>query len=264
MIHFPIGLNMFEQAKVVARIPARRRLHPSFMHSFGITENYFVIIEQPLSISMLSMAKGIILRKPIANALKWFSNDCTLFHVVSRSTGKIEFTYKAATFFFFHVIAAFESENNIVIDICCFRDPSIIDCLYVEAMEKMHKIENYADLIQSRPLRFVLPLNVQKTSKIPKCNIWSKLKRMLRKGSEEKCFLQTPHIANLFDQKPITAEPIRENIIHLEGSNAQGYYLEDESVFCVPEILCELGCETPRINEKMCTGKFKVARLFTS
>ncbi|KAK5649039.1 hypothetical protein RI129_003931 [Pyrocoelia pectoralis] len=63
VVHFPNdskhGVNdrtMFERARVVATIPARWRLHPSYMHSFGITKNYFVIVEQPLT---LAVPKGL-------------------------------------------------------------------------------------------------------------------------------------------------------------------------------------------------------------
>lgn len=41
---------MFDDATIVAEIPARWQMNPSYMHSFAITENYFIIIEQPLKV----------------------------------------------------------------------------------------------------------------------------------------------------------------------------------------------------------------------
>lgn len=41
-----------EEAHVVASIPTRRPFSPSYFHSFGLTENYYIFIEQPMVISI--------------------------------------------------------------------------------------------------------------------------------------------------------------------------------------------------------------------
>ena len=45
------------------------------MHSFGITENYFIIVEQPLSLSVIKMAKCQMNDEPISTCLKWQKNE---------------------------------------------------------------------------------------------------------------------------------------------------------------------------------------------
>lgn len=67
-------LSMFDQATLVAGVPCRWKLNPSYMHSFGITDNYFIIIEQPLTISVPKVIVARARHDPIINCLKWHEN----------------------------------------------------------------------------------------------------------------------------------------------------------------------------------------------
>lgn len=66
---------MFRQLHIVASIKCRWPLHPGYMHSFGMTEHYFIIVEQPLSISLYSAVVNKFKGNPLSNALRWFK-DC--------------------------------------------------------------------------------------------------------------------------------------------------------------------------------------------
>lgn len=68
-------LSMFEQAKVISTIPSRWILNPSYMHTFGMTENYFIIIEQPLSIGIVPLITCKIKNEPMNSCFKWFENE---------------------------------------------------------------------------------------------------------------------------------------------------------------------------------------------
>lgn len=68
-------LSMFDQAKIVASVPSRWLLNPSYMHTFGITENFFIIVEQPLSISFAKMATSLFKQKPMMNSFKWHEKE---------------------------------------------------------------------------------------------------------------------------------------------------------------------------------------------
>lgn len=52
--------HSFEHSEVLATIPATNKWAPGYYHSFGITENYFILFESPLRISMLSLIKMFI------------------------------------------------------------------------------------------------------------------------------------------------------------------------------------------------------------
>lgn len=66
---------MFDQAIIVASIPSRWLLNPSYMHTFGITENYFIIIEQPLAVSLATVVSCKMKQQPMRAALKWYEKE---------------------------------------------------------------------------------------------------------------------------------------------------------------------------------------------
>lgn len=257
---------MFENASIVAEIPAHWQLNPAYMHTFAITENYFIVIEQPLSISMIESIKAKFLRRPLASIFKWFEHECTLFHVICRRSGARKFTFKAAPFFYLHTINAHERGDYIAVDICCYRDPSVLDCMYVEAMENMHSIKNYSRMFRSRPLRFILPISEKHQKTPPTPSLWNSLKKIASQFSSstiEKYLKKYQSTGQIIDSNPANSKfwlnfesnyRVR-NLIKWEKSGCRAYHLEDSSIYCVPEQLCNIGCETPRINEKHSNGK---------
>lgn len=50
--------------------------------------------------------------------------------------------------------------NHIVVDICMYRDPAMLDCMYVETMKDMQYNPDYAKMFRGRPARYVLPLDI--------------------------------------------------------------------------------------------------------
>ena len=48
----------FDGGQLMARIKCRWMLEPGYMHSFAITENYFILIEQPMTVHAPTLAKG--------------------------------------------------------------------------------------------------------------------------------------------------------------------------------------------------------------
>lgn len=50
--------------------------------------------------------------------------------------------------------------------------------------------------------------------------------------------------------KPESKSNVNENLITLCNTTAQAYYLQNGDVMVKPEVICEIGCETPRINYK--------------
>lgn len=72
IICFPKGENIFDNAHIVASLPARFKLNPSYMHTFGLSENYFVIVEQPLTVSVSKIFKSHLMNDPLISCMKWF------------------------------------------------------------------------------------------------------------------------------------------------------------------------------------------------
>lgn len=141
----------------------------------------------------------------------------------------------------------------------------MLDCMYVEAMENMQRLPDYAKMFRGKPLRFVLPLNSNQKqsnsgSSKSSFNLLPRLKTM-KKAPEQnnklrKCDIEdTVHTKlNVDCENDNSAngsdsnKNMGNNLIKMVGYNAEAYLLDDLNVFCVPESLCDLGCETPRIN----------------
>jgi carotenoid cleavage dioxygenase-like enzyme len=125
--------NICEQADVICQIPSSHSLGLSYFHSFGVTENYIIFLEQSLKFSLTSFLKGLILNKSFKDALIMDENFQTRVHVVDKKTGEIcKQKFITDPLFLFHHINAYEkrdSENNlteIVCDICAY-DPKYFD-----------------------------------------------------------------------------------------------------------------------------------------
>ena len=119
IIYFPNCENMFEDAQIVATIPVRWKLHPGYMHTFGITENYFIIVEQPLTVSVPSVIKNQLLNEPMISSLKWFPEKSTYIYLIERKTGNLKQTYQAESFFYLHIINSYEVNIIKLFFFCC-------------------------------------------------------------------------------------------------------------------------------------------------
>lgn len=50
----------FGNGRLVAKVRSRWMLEPGYMHSFAVTDNYFILIEQPLTVHAPTLAKGTL------------------------------------------------------------------------------------------------------------------------------------------------------------------------------------------------------------
>lgn len=227
VICFPHGENIFKDAHIVAELPTRWKLHPCYMHTFGITENFFVIVEQPLTVSIPAVVKSQISNEAMISCLKWFADKFTCIYLIDRNSGQLQHTFCAEGFFYLHIINQYEKDDHVVIDISCYKDPEMLNCMYVESIKNMQSNPDYARLFRGRPLRYVLPLKYQQKAKT---------------------------LANLFSWSCEMSFDKFENLVTLADTKASAFQLPDGSIFCNPELLCNLGCETPRINYEKYLG----------
>jgi carotenoid isomerooxygenase len=221
---FPGG--SIENAKIVATLPCRWKFNPSYMHSFGITENYFIIIEQPYVISVMSLLAAKIGNKSLSSCFKWYPNKQVKISIIERKTGVLKHVFYTETFFFLHTINQYEIDDHIVLDISCYKDGSIIGEFFTEKLKNLNNHFKFMENTRTRPLRFVLPLKYSSMSKQGFSNFFGK--------------------RVLFDK----------NLVTLEGSSASAFLNSNNgSIFCNPEILCDIGCELVRFNNDSYLGK---------
>ncbi|XP_025269761.1 carotenoid isomerooxygenase isoform X1 [Camponotus floridanus] len=254
-------LSMFDQATIVASAPSRWLLNPSYMHTFGITDNYFIIVEQPLAMSFIGMMTTHLKREPMINCFKWHENENTLIHIISRKTGQLIRTFVAETFFYFHIINQFETRDGeyVVLDICCYRDAKILEYMYIDALKNMHGDIDFARLTRARPLRFVLPMREVHPDTTSDCNLIT-IKTVHQSLQLFQDVISIDHKTNL---------EIIDDADNMENSDKSRYWRDERSalrkksvahfldgkIFVKPELLCDVGCEIPRINTDFHLGK---------
>lgn len=114
-------------------------------------------MEQPLNVSLTSLVTNKIKNEPLASCLRWYHDEYvrqlissnqftpnnnkfqTRIDVLNRETGRLEHKFFAEPFFYLHIINQYETHDYIVLDICIYRDASMLDCMYIEAMKVMLK-----------------------------------------------------------------------------------------------------------------------------
>lgn len=60
-----------KKAEVICSVPCRTLLTPSYYHSFGMTDNYFIFIEQPFKLDIVKMATAYMRGVNWASCLKF-------------------------------------------------------------------------------------------------------------------------------------------------------------------------------------------------
>jgi len=123
--------GMGKEKKVVASREVKR---PAYMHSFGNTRRYTVLVEFPFVLNPLKIRFS---NDTIAESYTWKPQKGTRFTVFDRETGDIAAEPTARPFFAFHHINAYENgDDEIVLDLCEYEDTSIVDDLYLDRLRQ--------------------------------------------------------------------------------------------------------------------------------
>lgn len=102
---------------------------PAYMHSFGMTPRYVILVEFPLVVNPLSLLLG---GKPFIENYHWKPERGTRFLVLDKQDGSLVGTYMTEPFFAFHHVNAFERDGEVVVDISAYPDATIVQDLYLE------------------------------------------------------------------------------------------------------------------------------------
>lgn len=117
------------QREAICRIRVKR---PSYMHSFSITRNHVILIENPLTANPLSF---LFSGKAFIDNFEWDSRRGTMFYVVDRRTGKVR-RIEGQGMFHLHTVNAWEDGNEIVLDLSAYPSAAIIDYLRLENLRR--------------------------------------------------------------------------------------------------------------------------------
>ncbi|XP_064193210.1 beta,beta-carotene 15,15'-dioxygenase isoform X1 [Anguilla rostrata] len=144
--------------EVISTIPCRSLLTPSYYHSFGMTDNYFIFIEQPFKLDILKMATAYMRGVNWASCLKFHPEDNTLIHLIDRKTGKqVETKFFTDSMVVYHHVNAFEEDGHVVFDVIAYNDNSLYDMFYLSKIKEDSE-ENRKAYSRPKCKRFVLPV----------------------------------------------------------------------------------------------------------
>lgn len=104
---------------------------PAYMHSFGMTENYVILVEFPLVVKPLDL---LLSGKPFIENFSWKPNKGTRFIVINKQNGNLVGIYNSDAFFAFHHVNSFEKDGEVFVDIIAYHDSSIVNALYLDVL----------------------------------------------------------------------------------------------------------------------------------
>ena len=103
------------------------------MHSVGLTERWLVLVEFPYVVNPLALALS---GRPYIENYRWRPERGTQIHLFDRSSGEAAGPFQTDACFGFHHVNAFETGDEVSIDICTYPDPQIVQDLYLERLRE--------------------------------------------------------------------------------------------------------------------------------
>jgi beta,beta-carotene 9',10'-dioxygenase len=116
------------QPRVLASLPTRE---PAYMHSFGLTERWFVLGEFPLVVNPLALALS---GRPYIENYRWKPERGTRITLLDRRTGEVGGVFEGDACFSFHHVNAYEEGGEVIVDACTYPDAGVIEDLYLERL----------------------------------------------------------------------------------------------------------------------------------
>jgi carotenoid cleavage dioxygenase-like enzyme len=135
------------ERKTVTEIPVDR---PSYMHSFGMSENYLILVEFPLVTNPITL---LLSGRPFIETYRWRPDRGLRFTVVDKDTGKIVRQVTTDACFGFHLVNAFEADGAVMIDMVAYADAGILKAFYLDSLR------HGGGVVTGTLTRFTIPLD---------------------------------------------------------------------------------------------------------
>jgi carotenoid cleavage dioxygenase-like enzyme len=122
-----------DRRRLIAAVPTDA---PAYLHSFGLTPNYIVLVEFPLRVNPLRLATSRFHNTPFIENYRWQPELGTQFHLISRETGAVVNTAQAEPLFSFHHVNAYETGDEVVVDLSAYEDAAIVQQFYLDRLRQ--------------------------------------------------------------------------------------------------------------------------------
>ena len=104
---------------------------PAYMHSFGLTDRWFVLAEFPFVVNPLALALS---GRPYIENYRWKPERGTRFTLVDRRPARLHGGFETDACFAFHHVNAYDEGERVVVDVCTVPDAGIVEDLYLERL----------------------------------------------------------------------------------------------------------------------------------
>ncbi|CAB3404544.1 unnamed protein product [Caenorhabditis bovis] len=155
----------WEKTRLIGLVPSTDRFNPTYIHSFGMSQNYFVLFESPVRINVKRLMLRNIFPISYRETLYWDdSKDVKVFVMNKKSGNLLPFKITMEKFFTFHHANTYEKDGCIVVDYCRMNRSGNFDALLIENM----KTGTFKNDPQFLPYfsRCVIPLEIPKDAKV--------------------------------------------------------------------------------------------------
>ncbi|MFM7234209.1 MAG: carotenoid oxygenase family protein [Flavobacteriales bacterium] len=116
------------EARELASVPVRS---PGYMHSFGMSDRYFIIAEFPLVVQSIML---LFRARPFIENFHWKPSMGSRFIIMDRVTGKRVSSIHVPAFFSFHHVFAREVNGALEVDLCTYENADIIHRYYKDEL----------------------------------------------------------------------------------------------------------------------------------
>ncbi|XP_078479055.1 beta,beta-carotene 15,15'-dioxygenase-like, partial [Lampetra planeri] len=149
----------------ICSVPFRSSFYPSYVHSFGMTENLLVLVEQPFKLDVLRLATAYVRGSSWGRCLRFDQDDVTVFNVINKRTGKVLPTrFYGDALVVFHHVNAYEEEGHLVLDLIAYDNSHLYDMFYLHNLRRADFGRSNSSFSPPTCRRFVLPLHANKDS----------------------------------------------------------------------------------------------------
>ncbi|PIC43605.1 hypothetical protein B9Z55_004278 [Caenorhabditis nigoni] len=154
--------HSWEHTKKIGEIPASDPLYPTYMHSFGMSENYLIMFESPVRVNLQKFILRDFINATYRDCLEWKKNEEVKVFILNKKTGeKLDLKFKMDPFFTFHHANTFEKDGCLVVDYCRMENAGNFRTLDIDNMRNGEFQNDLAFLPYLT--RVIIPLSIPTT-----------------------------------------------------------------------------------------------------
>ncbi|CAB60367.2 Beta,beta-carotene 9',10'-oxygenase [Caenorhabditis elegans] len=156
--------HSWEHTSKIGEIKASDPLYPTYMHSFGMSENYLVMFESPVRLHLQKYLLSEFVRATYHDCLEWHGDKDVSIFILNKKTGEqLPLTLKMNPFFTFHHANTFEKDGCLVMDYCRIENAGKFDTLLISNM-KTGEFQYDAKFLPYLT-RVIVPMSVSSSAK---------------------------------------------------------------------------------------------------